>query len=158
MLDQLVERIVKRLLIRETTKRHILQADMHTDDDDLFLEAKIVRIKEVDRLFLDSILNGDNSEKQKWLNRAHSYGVEIELELFDTGEPWLCYEQVAKSQYPIFTKEGKKLYHVSNPVICYRDVALLEAGTNLCKYKAQQITALAREQLEKKQIEVRERM
>ena len=158
MLEDLIGRIVKRLLIRETTKRHIFQADMHNHNDGLFVEAKTVRIKEIDRIFLNGVQGGENGAQKKWLERAHSYGVEIELERFDTGEPWLCFEQVAKSDYPIFTKEGKKLCHVLGPIICFRDVALLEAGTTLCKYKAQRMTSLAREQLEKKQIDVRERM
>ena len=158
MLDQLVERIVKRLLIRETTKRHIFQADMHNHNDGLFVEAKTVRIKEIDRIFLDLMQGGENGAQKQWLERARSYGVEIELELFDTGEPWLCFEQVAKSAYPIFTKEGKQLCHVLGPIICFRDVALLETGMTLCKYKKQQMTSLAREELDKKQIDLQERM
>ena len=158
MLERLVKRIIERLEIREKTVLSITYKEMNWDDDRLFIKAKTVRIKDVDRVFLDLLQSGEINEKHKWLDRARSYGVEIELELFDTGEPWLCYEQVAKVDYPIFSIAGKRLVHISYNVICYRDVARLKSGSTLCKYKKQLITTLAREDLQKKQIEIQERV
>jgi len=158
MLERLVKQIVERLEIRNATKLSITHKEMNADDDRLFIKAKTVRIKGIDRVFLDLLLSGETNEKQKWLDRAHSYDVEIELELFDTGEPWLCYEQIAKVGYPIFSTSGKRLVHIPQNVICYRDVALLKPGSTLCKYKKQLTSPLAREDLQKKQIDIRERV
>jgi len=153
-----VKRILELLEIRETTRLSIMQKEMNTSGDRLFIKAKTVRIKAVDCIFLDSLLSGEITEIQKWLDRAHSYGVEIELELFDSGAPWLSYEQIAELDYPLFSKDGKQLVHIPENVICFRDVVLLQLGSTLCKYKKQLMTTLAREELQKKQIEIIERV
>jgi len=159
MLDRLIKQVIERLKIRETTKISISQVEMLSYGEELFIKAKVVRIQDIDRIFLNMLLNGENGEKQRWLALAKFYDVEIELELFDTGEPWLSYEEIAKITYPIFSKNGKQLIHVPTNVICYRDVALLDSGTTLlCKYQKQFITALAHEDLKKKQIDVQERV
>jgi len=158
MLERLVKRIIELLEIRETTVLSIALKEMNKNCDHLFIKAKTVRIKGVDRIFLDLLLSGKANEEQDWLDRAHSYGVKIELELFDSGEPWFCYEQINKLGYPIFSINGSQLVHVPYNVICYRDVALLELGSTLCKYKKQLMTSLAYEDLQKKQIDIIERV
>ena len=158
MLERLIKRVIERIQIREKTVLSIGCKETKSNDERLFLEAKTIRIKGVDRVFLDLLLSGEKNETQEWTDRAHSYGVEIQLELFDTGEPWLCYDQIAKVGYPIFLANGKRLVHISENVICFRDVALLESGSTLCKYKNQIMTSLAREELQKKQIDIQERV
>ena len=158
MLDRLIKRIIERLEIRETTLLIITPKEMNLYDDRLFIKAKTIRIKDVDRPFLALLLSGERNETQEWTDRACSYGVKIELQLFDTGEPWLCYKQLAKVDYPIFSNNGKRLVHILENVICFRDVALLESGSTLCKYKKQFMTSLAQEELQKKQIDIQERL
>jgi len=158
MIGRLVELIIERLEIREATVLSITHKEMSKSDDHLFIKAKTVRIKDIDRTFLDMLLSGEINEKRDWLDCAHSYGVEIELELFDSGEAWLCYDQLAKVGYPIFSVDGKRLLHIPYNVICFRDVALLEFGSTLCKDNKQLITMLAHEELQKKQIDIQERV
>lgn len=157
MLERLVKRIIELLEIREATALSITRKEINANDD-LFIKAKTVRIKGVDCIFLALLLSGEKNAEQDWLDRARSYGVKIELELFDTGEPWLSYEQIAKLCYPIFSIDGKRLVHIPYNVICYRDVAVLKLGSTLCKYKKQLMTSLACEDLQKKQIDIRERV
>ena len=158
MLENLVKRIIELLEIRETTVISITHKEINANNDHLFIKAKTVRIKDVDRTFLDMLLSGEVTEKLAWLDRARSYGVDVELELFDSGAAWLCYDQIAKIDYPIFSANQKRLVHIPYNVICFRDVALLELGSTLCKYKKQLVTLLAYEELEKKQIDIIERV
>jgi microcompartment protein PduM len=121
------------------------------------LEAKTIRIKKVNQEFLNRLESDLKSPFIEWFHKAFSYGVDVELELFDSGEPWLCYEQLGRINYPVFSAENKVLSYVREKLIVYQDVAMLPPCSILCKDQKQRFTSLAIEHLKKQQITIQER-
>ncbi|EAD5711085.1 PduM family microcompartment protein [Listeria innocua] len=158
MIEKLVEIIVKRLKLRAANKTVIAVSKMPRDPVAIFMENGTVRLTQVNKHFLERILGGNRAESLTiWLETAAEYGVTIELELYDNGEPWLDYKMISQLVYPVFTSAGERLFHPSSEVICYSDSALIPSGSTLCKFKKQLITPLANEYLTKNNIAVRER-
>ncbi|EFR88046.1 PduM family microcompartment protein [Listeria marthii] len=158
MIEKLVKIIVQRLELRAANKTSIAVSKIPRDPVTIFMESGTVRLTQVNKHFLERILGGNRAESlNTWLETAVDYGVSIELELYDNGEPWLDYAMLAQLNYPVFTRSGEQLFHSSGQVICYGDSAIIPSGSTLCKYKKQLITPLANEYLTKNNIAVRER-
>ncbi|UHP11212.1 PduM family microcompartment protein [Listeria marthii] len=158
MIEKLVKIIVQRLELRAETKTSITVSKMPQDPVAVFMESGTVRLTQVNKHFLERILGGNRAESlTSWFEKAADYGVVIELELYDNGEPWLDYAMLSQLVYPVFTSTGEQLFHSSGQVICYGDSAIIPSGSTLCKYKKQLITPLANEYLTKNNIAVRER-
>ncbi|MBC2127306.1 PduM family microcompartment protein [Listeria marthii] len=158
MIEKLVKIIVQRLELRAANKTSIAVSKIPRDPVTIFMESGTVRLTQVNKHFLERILGGNRAESlTTWLETAVDYGVSIELELYDNGEPWLDYAMIAQLNYPVFTSTGEQLFHSSGQVICYGDSAIIPSGSTLCKYKKQLITPLANEYLTKNNIAVRER-
>ncbi|EAG4601775.1 PduM family microcompartment protein [Listeria monocytogenes] len=158
MIEKLVKIIVQRLELRAANKTSIAVSKIPRDPVTIFMESGTVRLTQVNKHFLERILGGNRAESlTTWLETAVDYGVSIELELYDNGEPWLDYAMLAQLNYPVFTRSGEQLFHLSGQVICYGDSAIIPSGSTLCKYKKQLITPLANEYLTKNNIAVRER-
>ena len=156
-----IEKIIAAVLVRlkhwEKAKINIAQKDMLTYDERLFTQARTVRIQGIDQAFFNILVSGESHPYKSWLQKATIYGIIIELELFDYGEPWLCYEQLGQIDYSVFSACGKRLIYVAETVICYQDVALIPPFSMLCKYHKQPLTSLASEAITKQKIKVRER-
>lgn len=158
MIEKLVKIIVQRLKLRAANKTSIVVSKIPRDPIAIFMESGTVRLTQVNKHFLERILGGNRAESlTTWLETAADYGVSIELELYDNGEPWLDYVMLSQLNYPIFTSTGERLFHSGGQVICYGDSALIPSGSTLCKFKKQLITPLAKEYLTKNNIAVRER-
>ncbi|MBC1453951.1 PduM family microcompartment protein [Listeria welshimeri] len=158
MIEKLVKIIVQRLKLRAANKTSIAVSKMPRDPVAIFMESGTVRLTQVNKHFLERILSGNRAESLSiWFEKAAEYGVDIELELYDHGEPWLNFEILSQLDFPVFTSTGERLFYSSGRVICYGDSALIPSGSTLCKYKKQLITPLANEYLSKNNIAVRER-
>ncbi|EAC4591978.1 PduM family microcompartment protein [Listeria monocytogenes] len=158
MIEKLVQIIVQRLKLRATNKTSIAISKLPRDPVAIFIESETVRLTQVNKHFLERILGGNRAESLTvWFEKAADYGVTIELELYDNGEPWLDYAMLSQLNYPVFTSNGERLFHAGNQVVCYGDSAVIPSGSTLCKYKKQLITPLANEYLTKNNIAVRER-
>ncbi|EAC2633596.1 PduM family microcompartment protein [Listeria monocytogenes] len=158
MIEKLVKIIVQRLELRAANKTSIAVSKIPRDPVTIFMESGTVRLTQVNKHFLERILGGNRAESlNTWLETAADYGVSIELELYDNGEPWLDYVMLSQLNYPVFTSTGERLFHSGGQVICYGDSALIPSGSTLCKFKKQLITPLAKEYLTKNNIAVRER-
>ncbi|MBC2249222.1 PduM family microcompartment protein [Listeria sp. FSL L7-0123] len=158
MIEKLVKIIVQRLKLRAANKTSIVVSKIPRDPIAIFMESGTVRLTQVNKHFLERILGGNRAESlTAWLETAADYGVSIELELYDNGEPWLDYVMLSQLNYPVFTSTGERLFYSSGQVICYGDSALIPSGSTLCKFKKQLITPLAKEYLTKNNIAVRER-
>ncbi|NVV39225.1 microcompartment protein PduM [Listeria monocytogenes] len=158
MIEKLVEIIVQRMKLRATSKTSIAISKLPRDPVAIFMESGTVRLTQVNKHFLERILGGNRAESLTvWFEKAADYGVTIELELYDNGEPWLDYTMLSQLNYTVFTSNGERLFHASNQVVCYGDSAVIPSGSTLCKYKKQLITPLANEYLTKNNIAVRER-
>ena len=156
-LEKLVQLIMERLVKRETTSACVLASEIKGPHCSLLLQAKAIRIQGVDQEFLQRLESGEDCSFKEWFHKAYDYGVKVELELFDSGEPWLCYEQLRRVNYPVFSAENKELHYVEEKVIAYQDVALLPQNSILCKTQKQRFTSLAVDHLRKQQITIQER-
>ncbi len=158
MLNKVIQIVTKRLLDREMMTIDIAQDELQFEEKPL-LQAKTVRITGVDAVFIEKLVSGERDALfHQWFQLASSYGNKIELILFDSGEPWLQYKDIAAIPFAIFSNSGERLAHVSRNVICYHDIALLPSSSLLCKERDQLVTPLAKESLIQKQIEIWERL
>ncbi|EHP6529705.1 PduM family microcompartment protein [Listeria monocytogenes] len=158
MIEKLVPIIIQRLKLRATSKTSIAISKLPRDPVAIFIESGTIRLTQVNKHFLERILDGNRAESLTvWFDKAADYGVTIELELYDNGEPWLDYTMLSQLDYPIFTSKGERLFHSSSQVVCYSDSVVIPSGSTLCKYKKQLITPLANEYITKNNIAVRER-
>jgi microcompartment protein PduM len=155
--ERLVQLILERLLEWEKTSVIISSSEIKGPDCSLLLRARNIRIQGVDQGFLQRLESGEDTSFKEWFHRAYSYGANIQLELFDCGEPWLCYEQLRRVNYAVFSAENKQLNYVEERLIAYQDVAMLPPNSVLCKYQKQRFTSLAIEHLRRQQITIQER-
>lgn len=66
------------------------------------MESGTVQLTQVNKHFLERILGGNRAESLTvWFEKATDYGVTIELELYDNGEPWLDYTMLSQLEFPV---------------------------------------------------------
>lgn len=158
MIEKLVKIIVERLMAREANRTSVPVSKMPRDPVALFIDSGTVRLTQVNQHFLERLLSGNRPGYLTcWIEKAAEYDVTLELELFDSGEPWLDYRMLTQIALPIFSVTGEQLVHSTGRVICYSDSAIIPSGSTLCKNKKQLVTPLANEFLIKNNIAVQER-
>jgi microcompartment protein PduM len=148
-MEELIQKILKCIELREQAKLHLSLQEPFTRTDKEFLRYKTIELEGAGVLFLSKLAQLDGSdERVAWLINGLDYGCEYKIHLsFDA--IGLVPLELFRLPVALFTKQGKQLIYFPNKVISYGQVASLHHHEILIVNHGQILTALAHDVLEK---------
>lgn len=159
-MDDLIKAIIKKLYQRQqqTLCLSCLEFDSEKRTVRDFADHQHIKLKDIGAIQLSKLAKMDASDELTcWILKAIEFDCSVTIQL---GFNALCLVPSELYEWPIVfkSKEGKMLHAVSNRVISYSDIALLNSQDILICFRHQRLTALAEEHLAKKKIQQIERI
>ncbi|SJZ67290.1 microcompartment protein PduM [Pilibacter termitis] len=156
-MEEIIQKIIQLLFQREqstlvvSAKDDFFQSKIGVRD---FLKHQHITITDVGVLFLKEIAEKRETSFVSWIFESLEYGCEVTLELAFSQVSFIPRDFLVCSPFILQHKNGLKCYALSKKILTYQDVFWLDCSFVLILEENQQLTALAREYLEKEKITV----
>lgn len=159
-MEELVQQIILRLKQRE---KNVLVLSCRSPFDSCrgvkdFLDNRSIRVKDADVFFLKAFVEKDADEPLvRWIYQSYEYGCCVLIQLSFSEVELVPEELINNAAVTLFNKQGKQYFTFPNKIITYKQVALLDEKQILLLSPTQYLTALARDRIREKNIDIVER-